>query len=297
MEIENIKKLLSHGEDYNIEFKQCRDSVSHSVYETVCSFLNHSGGTIILGANDDGVLEGVNPENAESMRKNIVNTFKNKELFSPTPYITPEIETIDGKTIIVLEVPSGDYAYSYKRKFYERNVDADQDVTTTPELLLSIFERKNPHLFEDRIVEKATLADIDSSTIEYCRNAVRTTPGHVWLQMNDLEILKSCHLVEETTEGIKLKFAALLLFGTDDALAKYIPRYRFEALFHMCTWEQYNSGDVTISRYDDRLTLRSNLIKVYDSLLEFVERHMPDKFYLPPNTTRRMDSAIRLCVR
>jgi ATP-dependent DNA helicase RecG len=117
MEIENIKKLLSHGEDYNIEFKQCRDSVSHSVYETVCSFLNHSGGTIILGVNDDGTLDGVNLENVESMRKNIVNTLKNKELFSPTPYITPEVETIDGKTIIVLEVPSGDYAYSYKRKF------------------------------------------------------------------------------------------------------------------------------------------------------------------------------------
>ena len=44
MNIDKVRKILSHGEDYNIEFKQCKNEVSHSVYETVCSFLEHSGG-------------------------------------------------------------------------------------------------------------------------------------------------------------------------------------------------------------------------------------------------------------
>lgn len=222
----NIRKCLSHGEDYNIEFKQCKDFVSHSVYETVCSFLNHSGGTILLGVNDDGTLDGINPQKASDMVKNIVNTLKNLELFSPSPYIVPEIEVIDGMTIIVLEVPCGNYVYSYKRRFYERNYDSDQDVTNSPELLLSLFERKNPHLFEDRYVSGATMSDIDSSTIQYCRNIVRVIkPDHVWLQMNDTDLLKSCKLLTETNEGIKLKYAAILLFGTDDAIFEYMPRY------------------------------------------------------------------------
>jgi hypothetical protein len=43
---EDIRKILSHGEDYNIEYKQCANEVSHSVYESIASFLNHSGGVI-----------------------------------------------------------------------------------------------------------------------------------------------------------------------------------------------------------------------------------------------------------
>ena len=37
---EDIRKILSHGEDYNIEYKQCANEVSHSVYESIASFLN-----------------------------------------------------------------------------------------------------------------------------------------------------------------------------------------------------------------------------------------------------------------
>ena len=137
MDKAKIDEILSHGEDYNIEFKQCRNEVSHSVYESVCSFLNHSGGVILLGVNDDGTIVGVNTKKTTDMVKNLVNTFKNTELFTPSPFITPEVMEIDGKTIIVLDVPSGSYVYSYKKKFYDRNFDSDQDVTSSPELLLS----------------------------------------------------------------------------------------------------------------------------------------------------------------
>ena len=291
---EDIRKILSHGEDYNIEYKQCANEVSHSVYESIASFLNHSGGVILLGVNDDGSILGVNQNKAVDMVKNIVNALKNKELFSPSPYITPEIREIDGKNIIVLEVPCGDYVYSYKKKFYERNFDADQDVTNSPELLNTLFERKDPNLFENRFVQDATMEDLDPRTFMHCRNIVRDNPDHIWLQMSDEEMLKSCRLVEEDREGLKIKYAALLLFGTDDALARYLPRYRFESVFHMCTWNQYHNNDITISRYDDRVTLRSNLIKVYGELMKFVERYMPDKFYLPLGTTQRKDVRYQL---
>lgn len=53
-----IKSLASKGEDVHIEYKSCIDKVSGSVYETICSFLNHGGGTILLGVNDDGQIIG-----------------------------------------------------------------------------------------------------------------------------------------------------------------------------------------------------------------------------------------------
>ena len=148
-------------------------------------------------------------------------------------------------------------------------------------LLLSIFERKNPHLFEERIVEGLTMEQLDVKTFQYCRNILATIqPSHAWLQMTNEEMLLSAHLAKQEGSKLQLKYAALILFGTEDAITEFMPRYRFEAVFHMCTYAQYNDMSLFPSRYDDRRTMRCNLIHVYERLSEFVERYLPDKFFL-----------------
>lgn len=42
-------KLSQAGENVQIEYKTCYEQISDSLYETVCSFLNHSGGHILVG--------------------------------------------------------------------------------------------------------------------------------------------------------------------------------------------------------------------------------------------------------
>lgn len=99
---------------------------------------------------------------------------------------------------------------------------------------------------------------------------------------------------DTATGALKLKYAALILYGTDEAIADFIPRYRFEAMFHLCTYEQYNDERRFPNRYDDRRTMRSNLIKIYNELVQFTERWLPDKFYLPTGTTQRVDLRLEL---
>ena len=297
MTIEYLKELISNGENMNVEYKECTNEVSHSLYESVCSFLNHSGGTVIMGIDDNRNVTGVNPNKAEDLKKNIINTLNNKTLFTPSPYFTPEVFIIDDKTVIVLEIPCGSYVYSYKGRFWERNGDADTDVTERPELLLSLFERKNPHIFEERFVDGLAIGHLDKDAFTYCRNIIHVkNPSHVWLQMTDEELLLSSKLAERNHETgvLDIRYAALILFGTEDALATFMPRYRFEALFHMCTWQQYERNELVDNRYDDRVTLRCNLIMAYGQLLQFVQRHLPDKFYLPPSSVSREDIRIQL---
>jgi ATP-dependent DNA helicase RecG len=88
---------------------------------------------------------------------------------------------------------------------------------------------------------------------------------------------------------LQLKYAALILFGTEDAITELMPRYRFEAVFHMCTYAQYNDMSQFPSRYDDRRTMRQNLIQVYDQMGAFVERYLPDRFYLPNNSVQHQN--------
>lgn len=45
---EIIRELIAQGEGVDIEFKSCTEEISNSVYETVCSFLNRTGGYILI---------------------------------------------------------------------------------------------------------------------------------------------------------------------------------------------------------------------------------------------------------
>ena len=264
------------------------------MYETVCSFSNRSGGVILLGVSDDGDILGINRNAASDISKNIINTLGNKQLFLPTLRIEPELLEADGKCVIVLDVPASQYPVKYKNRYYDRTGDADQDITDNVQRVLDLFERKNPHLFEERLVPGLTIDELDKDTFESCRRVVSIfQPNHPWQEMSDHEILESCKLVEKDASGenVGFKYAALLLFGQDDAIMKYLPRYRFELLFHKMTYDRFelNLPEDT-ARYDDRKTLRCNIIKAYNEMMDFVQRYLPDKFYLAPSgTTHRSD--------
>ena len=299
MDIERIHKALTEGETTRVEFKSCKDKVSSSVYDTVCSFSNHSGGLIILGFDDDMNLTGVNKNASVNLKKNIINTLGNKEVFFPKLTIEPEIEEYDGKTIIVIDVPVSQYPVRYKNKYFDRVGDADMDITDNMELVLGLFERKNPHLFEDRLVPGLQMKNLDPATFKFCRNAATTlNPLHAWQDMTDMEILESCRLVKKDENGNVegFKYAALLLFGTDDAIAEHLPRYKFELLYHKMTYERFNMNlPEDSARYDDRKTVRSNIIQAYRQMLDFVVKYLPDKFYLPDNgSTARLDLRVQI---
>ncbi|MCR4561376.1 MAG: putative DNA binding domain-containing protein [Bacteroidales bacterium] len=292
MNQEKFVNLTKSGESYTVEYKTCTENVSESVYETICSFLNHSGGCILLGVKDNGEIKGINPDKAEKFKKNIINNIQNSELFLPCPYFSPQILNVDGKTVMALEIPCGQYVYKYKGHYFDRNGEADIDVSNQPELLLALFERKNPHLFEERFTDYLEMKHLDNHTFQYCKNILSVIKtNHYWLLMTNEEILLSSHLAkrDDDTGCLKLKNAALILFGTEDALTEFMPRYRFEALFHLCTYQQYNDLTQFPNRYDDRVTLHCNLINVYDRLSKFVERYLPDRFYLPEGSLHRED--------
>lgn len=123
------------------------------------------------------------------------------------------------------------------------------DITDNMELVLGLFERKSPHLFEERLVPGLTFEDLDPSTFKFCRNAAATlNPLHPWQDMTDMEILESCRLIKKDNAGKVegFKYAALLLFGTDDAIANHLPRYKFELLYHKMTYACRYSGRLLV---------------------------------------------------
>ena len=58
MNIEELNSIISKGENSRTEFKEAGEMVPVGFYQTVVSFLNHEGGVILLGVDDNGMEKG-----------------------------------------------------------------------------------------------------------------------------------------------------------------------------------------------------------------------------------------------
>lgn len=298
MTSEKIKELIVQGESETLEFKSCMDEISSSVYETVCSFLNRSGGYILMGISDNGEIVGVNPDKANTLLSTFITTLNNGLKITPNVFIDANIVDVDGKKVICAYVQKGESPYHLGKNYYDRNKDADLNITDKPELLSNLFSRKNNMYSENQVIPYLSQADLDSKTFTLCRNIVSVNnPTHVWISMTDEEILNSVGLFGiDTANGHRgLKLAALLLFGSEEALSSFYPRYRIDAIYRNYTYKEYiTNNSIYVNRYDDRLIIRTNLISAYQSLIDFAIKHLPDKFYLEEGESQRTDLRINI---
>ena len=73
-------------------------------------------------------------------------------------------------------------------------------------------------------------------------------------------------------EGYTL--ACILLFGKDEVILDTLPHHRTDLLLKIHDKE----------RYDDRDTVKTNLIESYYRIMDFVNKHLPSPFYLEGDT-------------
>jgi hypothetical protein len=97
----DILEMIKQGEGQNIEFKTGIDN-KQDFLETVVSFSNSTGGLIIIGVDDNGVIKGFQA-NQDDILKMIHDSCE--------PPITPRFEIhkdVQGLPIMALEIKSGD---------------------------------------------------------------------------------------------------------------------------------------------------------------------------------------------
>ena len=100
-----LKELIQKGEGISLEFKTCRSRLSRDVYETVCAFLNRYGGTILLGVQNDGTIQGMEPSATDQIRKDFVTAINNPQKLNPPAYIFIEEVTVEDKCLLRVYVP------------------------------------------------------------------------------------------------------------------------------------------------------------------------------------------------
>jgi len=96
--------------------------------------------------------------------------------------------------------------------------------------------------------------------------------GHPWVSMDNVELLKSAgmYLKDQSTGEQGITLAGILIFGSELMIQTALPHYRTDAILRR------NNLD----RYDDRDDIRVNLLRSYERFMQFIAKHLNDKFFL-----------------
>ncbi len=284
MTVERIKNILKQGEGIRNEFKQAQMKLPENLFETICAMLNRTGGDIILGADDWGNITGIKQEKVNEMVGHIANLSNNPQKINPPFILFPKVHVIDEFSVIHLQIPESSQVHQSAGKIYDRSNDGDFWVKDAQQIA-ELYNRKRNHYTEGIIYTAFRFEDFNLSLFPKVRNLIRSyNADHPWLELNNEQMLKMAGLWDRDyktgEEGYTL--AAVLLLGKDEAIQSVVPHFKVDALVRR----------ENTDRYDDRLYIQTNLIEAYEQLLDFVAKHLPDKFYLEGDQRRSLRTII-----
>ncbi len=273
MEIEQIQKLIQTGECLKIEFKAATDTVPASLYPTVVAFSNTDGGTILLGVEDDGKITGIKQEAIDKLQKDIVSALNSRDCINPPLYVHPLIVQHEDGLVLAIQVQASSQVHDHAGKIYIREFECDLDITKDQHKTSDLYLRKRTFFTEAQIYPHLSIQDLDPGLFDKARQLIRNyRSDHPWLLVSNEQLLKDSILWRKDfntgQEGLTL--AAALIFGKESTIQSLLPAYKVEGMVRR----------VNKDRWDDRITLRKNLIDTYLELKLFINRHLSEKFYL-----------------
>lgn len=117
MQLEEIQKIASLGESEVVEFKKSTSNLSR-VCETLCAFLNGSGGKVFIGISPDNKLRG--QDVSDNTLREMAHSLS--KLDPPGMIATKRVQIDGNKEIVVLEAYSNEIQkpYTYEGRAYQR---------------------------------------------------------------------------------------------------------------------------------------------------------------------------------
>lgn len=260
------KDLIDMLEDIeweDFEVKEARDEIPKSSWETVSSFSNTSGGWLIFGVRKKGKkFEIIGTTDPERISQDFTSPLRNGSKFNKVINVISKKFDFDGKIVLAFYIPRKRardkpiYFNSLKNTFI-RTASGDQRATSDE---IDSFFRASSLENPDYEKTEYTVDDLDPKTIERYRTYfTQINPGHRFITLNDNAFL---HKLGALADNM-VTFAGLLVFGSEDAIARELPHYRIEYL--EIPGISYEEGP---TRYSYRISSEENLFSTFFDINE-----------------------------
>lgn len=224
---ETIELMRLTGTDLqHFEVKASVKKLPSSTVETLSAFSNGSGGTLILGLQEDSGFAPAPDFDAHRMQDALATACE-----KTTPKVRPEItiKDFEGTPIIVASIPEmapvdkpchiterGMYAGSFIR-----TGDGDRRLSNY-EIDRLLEERRQPH-FDLAIVPEATEDDLDTTMVEELLRRERDKHGSVFGKLSNIDALINLGALKQDSAGIlRPTVAGLMTLGIYPQ--RYFPR-------------------------------------------------------------------------
>lgn len=229
-----LQDLVAHGETLTIEFKgEEREPLSdRDLVQAVVCLANRIGAEpawLLVGVEDDGRITGARPRHGA-----MTDPYRLAALIAARtrPALSARVDVIeiDHKPVVAIEVPSQRQVIGTSDGvFLRRALGGDGRPACLPMDGYAVQSLQADRGMLDpsaQIVAGARWEDLDPLEFERFRRSVRERRGRSdesLATLSDLDLAKALGVVDANGVVRGLRLAALLLFGKDDALRRFLP--------------------------------------------------------------------------
>ena len=150
----DIRQRLALGEDSRWEFKQVKFAGSRpaspardDLADEMIAFANASGGVLLLGVTDDGLLQGMSREQMAALSNLIVEV--STDSIEPALRIDVNHRELDSKRFVVVEVPRGDSLHERRGRSWIRVGASKRQLTGDERMRLAQRRAQARYLWYD----------------------------------------------------------------------------------------------------------------------------------------------------
>lgn len=251
---DELRSRLALGEGMHTDFKRQLGANRELEKDIVC-FANTDGGQLLIGVADDGTMVGVDDPDQVMVTADDV-AFQGCR---PPVSIVPETVTVDGVTVVCLNVPKGDQRpYSTGGGTYYVRSGARCRQASRSELL-RMFQASDSLFTDERPLTRLALADLDLDEVQ--RHAAASG-----LDVDGVE-LTAVLRAWRAFDGSHPTLAGLVCFGR-------MPQRDLEA--SRVVVGAY-AGTDTGDDLTDRKDLSGGLFEVIEQVETFLNLHLPSR--------------------
>ena len=285
-------QVFPETESDEIEYKSGQGGLPVDLWKTYSSFVNTSGGIIVLGIvekKNQFTIEGLSDEQINKLQKDFWNQINNKKAVSKNILDNHHVKSfeIEGKKVLAFHIPQGSRTqkplFLTENPFgntYKRNYEGDYRCTEE-EIRRMMADADLSFQPDGRILEGYTMNDFDLNSLRQYRQILSSSkPGHPWLALDDIEFLKQLggYRIDRKTQKEGPTVAGILMFGKslsitdEECCPKFFPDYR--------EYLSENPND----RWTDRVyadgTWETNLFQFYRTVWLKLSSRLPKPFQL-----------------
>ena len=285
-------ELLHAHEWRDVEFKEAQREVPRNAYETVSAFANTEGGHLVFGVRKSGQdVQVVGVLDVDKVQGDFLTTLRQADKISVVVDVQEELHRHEDSDLLIFYVPevrrsekpvflNGDI-----RRAFVRSGGSDircSDNERDRFLLDAAVERH-----DGQIVDFNLDTAFDSESLKWYRAVYEGRPGNrSYASLSDVDFLKEMGLLVEHEGQSRPSRAAILLFGTNATFRQLLPRPVVDCQRFSLTRDTADTGE----RWIDRLVLDENLIRAWQSLIDWYQRLADRPFRVDPTSLQRDDA-------